>query len=109
MARAFESYHLDSMVTAFLIVRQATLEGPFVFPSYADWFKVSYWGSRCDSLMSREPRGGTADTPCCVPCGEGGRSGKLGQDRSSRVLLKAFYYALLTVQRLCVLGWSLLF
>lgn len=41
MARAFESYHLDSMVTAFLIVRQATLEGPYVFPSYADWFKVS--------------------------------------------------------------------
>lgn len=43
MVRAFESYHLDSMVTAFLIVRQATLEGPCVFPSYADWFKVSYW------------------------------------------------------------------
>lgn len=41
MAQAFESYHLDSMVTAFLIVRQATLEGPYVFPSYADWFKVS--------------------------------------------------------------------
>ena len=44
MAHAFESYHLDSMVTAFLVVRQATLEGPFVFPSYADWFKVSHWG-----------------------------------------------------------------
>ncbi|XP_028736731.1 Fanconi anemia group A protein [Peromyscus leucopus] len=45
MARAFESYHLDSMVTAFLIVRQATLEGPFVFPSYADWFKESFGSS----------------------------------------------------------------
>ncbi|XP_031197586.1 Fanconi anemia group A protein isoform X2 [Mastomys coucha] len=45
MARAFESYHLDSMVTAFLIVRQATLEGPYVFPSYADWFKESFGSS----------------------------------------------------------------
>ncbi|XP_051057558.1 Fanconi anemia group A protein [Phodopus roborovskii] len=45
MTRAFESYHLDSMVTAFLIVRQATLEGPFVFPSYADWFKESFGSS----------------------------------------------------------------
>uniref|UniRef100_A0A8D2JNL5 FA complementation group A n=1 Tax=Sciurus vulgaris TaxID=55149 RepID=A0A8D2JNL5_SCIVU len=47
MAHAFESYHLDSMVTAFLIVRQAALEGPSAFPSYADWFKVSYPGSLC--------------------------------------------------------------
>lgn len=45
MAHAFESYHLDSMVTAFLIVRQAAQEGPSVFPSYADWFKVSFLGS----------------------------------------------------------------
>ncbi|ERE80630.1 putative Fanconi anemia group A protein like protein [Cricetulus griseus] len=45
MTRAFESCHLDSMVTAFLIVRQATLEGPFVFPSYADWFKESFGSS----------------------------------------------------------------
>ncbi|XP_051024574.1 Fanconi anemia group A protein [Acomys russatus] len=45
MARAFESYHLDSVVTAFLIVRQATLEGPFVFPSYADWFKEAFGSS----------------------------------------------------------------
>ncbi|XP_021486884.1 Fanconi anemia group A protein isoform X2 [Meriones unguiculatus] len=42
MARAFESYRLDCMVTAFLVVRQATLEGPFVFPSYTDWFKESF-------------------------------------------------------------------
>lgn len=46
MAVAFESFHLDSMVTAFLIVRQAALEGPAVFPSYADWFKVSCLGSQ---------------------------------------------------------------
>lgn len=42
LARAFESCDLDSMVTAFLVVRQAALEGPSVFPSYADWFQVSY-------------------------------------------------------------------
>ncbi|XP_047385809.1 Fanconi anemia group A protein isoform X2 [Sciurus carolinensis] len=46
MAHAFESYHLDSMVTAFLIVRQAALEGPSAFPSYADWFKASFGSAR---------------------------------------------------------------
>nr|XP_028697090.1 Fanconi anemia group A protein isoform X3 [Macaca mulatta] len=40
MAQAFESCQLDSMVTAFLVVRQAALEGPSAFQSYADWFKV---------------------------------------------------------------------
>ncbi|XP_023560925.1 Fanconi anemia group A protein isoform X1 [Octodon degus] len=42
LAAAFESFHLDSMVTAFLIVRQAALEGPAVFPSYVEWFKASF-------------------------------------------------------------------
>lgn len=42
MARAFETYHLDSMVIAFLVVRQAALEGPALFPSYGEWFKVSH-------------------------------------------------------------------
>ncbi|XP_048210859.1 Fanconi anemia group A protein isoform X2 [Perognathus longimembris pacificus] len=46
MACAFESYHLDSLVTAFLIVRQAALEGPSVFPSYADWFKACFGSAR---------------------------------------------------------------
>ncbi|GAB5582596.1 Fanconi anemia group A protein isoform X1 [Prionailurus iriomotensis] len=40
LARAFENCDLDSMVTAFLVVRQAALEGPSVFPSYADWFQL---------------------------------------------------------------------
>ncbi|XP_044787114.1 Fanconi anemia group A protein isoform X3 [Bubalus bubalis] len=40
LARAFESWDLDSMVLAFLVVRQAALEGPAVFPSYAAWFQV---------------------------------------------------------------------
>ncbi|XP_062965475.1 Fanconi anemia group A protein [Cynocephalus volans] len=46
MTRAFESYHLDSMVTAFLVVRQAVLESPSVFLSYADWFKASFGSTR---------------------------------------------------------------
>ncbi|XP_046539282.1 Fanconi anemia group A protein isoform X4 [Equus quagga] len=46
LARAFESCDLDSMVTAFLVVRQAALEGPSVFPSYADWFQASFGSAR---------------------------------------------------------------
>ncbi|XP_016283404.1 Fanconi anemia group A protein isoform X2 [Monodelphis domestica] len=42
MIKAFESYDLESMITAFLIARQAALEGPSVFIPYADWFKVSF-------------------------------------------------------------------
>ncbi|EQB76983.1 Fanconi anemia group A protein [Camelus ferus] len=40
LARAFGSCDLDSMVTAFLVVRQAALEGPSAFLSYADWFQA---------------------------------------------------------------------
>lgn len=39
---AFEGYDLENMITAFLLARQGALEGPCVFPSYSDWFKVSY-------------------------------------------------------------------
>lgn len=42
LARAFENFDLDSMVTVFLLVRQAALEGPSLFPSYADWFQVGH-------------------------------------------------------------------
>lgn len=41
LARAFESFDLDSIVIVFLVVRQAALEGSSVFLSYADWFQVS--------------------------------------------------------------------
>ncbi|XP_069320856.1 Fanconi anemia group A protein [Eulemur rufifrons] len=53
-ARAFESYHLDSLLTAFLVVRQAALEGPSVFPSYADWFKASFGSSRGHHACSKK-------------------------------------------------------
>ncbi|XP_038610562.1 Fanconi anemia group A protein [Tachyglossus aculeatus] len=42
MIKAFETYDLESMITAFLIVRQAAQEGPSVFISYAEWFKASF-------------------------------------------------------------------
>ncbi|XP_043937786.1 Fanconi anemia group A protein [Protopterus annectens] len=54
---AFEVYELENMITAFLLARQAALEGPAVFVSYKDWFKVSfgiatgYHGSSKKSLI----------------------------------------------------------
>ncbi|KAF7659222.1 hypothetical protein LDENG_00001280 [Lucifuga dentata] len=42
---AFEGYDLESLITAFLLARQGALEGAAVFPSYSDWFKVSFSGS----------------------------------------------------------------
>ncbi|KAG5200384.1 hypothetical protein JEQ12_004918 [Ovis aries] len=46
LTRAFESWDLDSMVLAFLVVRQAALEGPAVFPSYATWFQATFGSTR---------------------------------------------------------------
>ncbi|XP_054589438.1 Fanconi anemia group A protein isoform X2 [Nothobranchius furzeri] len=42
---AFEGYDLESMITAFLLARQGALEGSAIFPSYSDWFKMSFGGS----------------------------------------------------------------
>ncbi|KAK7922055.1 hypothetical protein WMY93_008957 [Mugilogobius chulae] len=39
LSAAFQSYDLESVITAFLLARQGALEGPAVFPSYSDWFK----------------------------------------------------------------------
>ncbi|XP_057569459.1 Fanconi anemia group A protein isoform X4 [Hippopotamus amphibius kiboko] len=46
LARAFESCDLDSMVSAFLVARQAALEGPAAFPSYAAWFQATFGSTR---------------------------------------------------------------
>uniref|UniRef100_A0A452DQA2 FA complementation group A n=1 Tax=Capra hircus TaxID=9925 RepID=A0A452DQA2_CAPHI len=46
LTRAFESWDLDSMVLAFLVVRQAALEGPAFFPSYATWFQATFGSAR---------------------------------------------------------------
>ncbi|XP_030313522.1 Fanconi anemia group A protein [Calypte anna] len=42
LMKAFENYDMESMVTAFLIARQAALEGPAVFMPYSEWFKASF-------------------------------------------------------------------
>lgn len=42
LTSAFEGYDLENMITAFLLARQGALEGPGIFPSYSDWFKVVY-------------------------------------------------------------------
>lgn len=39
---AFDTYDVERMITSFLLARQASLEGPAVFPSYSDWFKVCH-------------------------------------------------------------------
>ncbi|XP_062822472.1 Fanconi anemia group A protein-like [Anolis carolinensis] len=41
LKKGFEDYDLESMMTAFLIARQAGLEGPAVFMPYAEWFKTT--------------------------------------------------------------------
>ncbi|XP_068384512.1 Fanconi anemia group A protein isoform X1 [Eschrichtius robustus] len=46
LAHAFESCDLDSMVLAFLVARQAALEGPAAFPSYAAWFQAAFGSAR---------------------------------------------------------------
>ncbi|XP_029698010.1 Fanconi anemia group A protein homolog [Takifugu rubripes] len=45
LTSAFDGYDLENMITAFLLARQGALEGPSIFPSYTDWFKMSFSGS----------------------------------------------------------------
>ncbi|NXN26969.1 FANCA protein, partial [Nycticryphes semicollaris] len=42
LVKAFENYDMENMITAFLIARQAALEGPAVFMPYSEWFKASF-------------------------------------------------------------------
>nr|XP_033796271.1 Fanconi anemia group A protein isoform X2 [Geotrypetes seraphini] len=57
LTKAFEGYELDFMIMAFLLGRQSALEGPAVFMSYTEWFKISfgnasgYHGSSKKSLI----------------------------------------------------------
>ena len=41
LTEAFENSNLERLIPAFLIVRQACLEGAHVFISYQQWFAVS--------------------------------------------------------------------
>uniref|UniRef100_A0A8C5IQT3 FA complementation group A n=1 Tax=Junco hyemalis TaxID=40217 RepID=A0A8C5IQT3_JUNHY len=42
LLKAFGNYDMENMITAFLITRQAALEGPAVFMPYSEWFKASF-------------------------------------------------------------------
>ncbi|CAN2389408.1 Fanconi anemia [Pristimantis euphronides] len=42
LSQAFETYELEYLITAFLIARQAALEGPAAFISYTEWFKCTF-------------------------------------------------------------------
>ncbi|XP_035193107.1 Fanconi anemia group A protein isoform X1 [Oxyura jamaicensis] len=42
LIKAFENYDMENMITAFLIARQAAIEGPAVFMPYSEWFKASF-------------------------------------------------------------------
>ncbi|XP_077101658.1 Fanconi anemia group A protein isoform X2 [Siphateles boraxobius] len=48
------SCDVEKMVSLFLLSRQASLEGPAVFPSYSDWFKLSFGGSSSFHAKSKK-------------------------------------------------------
>ncbi|XP_076878400.1 Fanconi anemia group A protein-like isoform X2 [Brachyhypopomus gauderio] len=45
MTSAFHTYDVERMITAFLLARQGALEGPAIFSSYSDWFKMAFGGT----------------------------------------------------------------
>ncbi|TKS73099.1 Fanconi anemia group A protein [Collichthys lucidus] len=54
LSSAFEGYDLENLITAFLLARQGALEGPGIFPSYSDWFKMSFGGgSSCHAASKK--------------------------------------------------------
>ncbi|KAG7231068.1 hypothetical protein INR49_025098, partial [Caranx melampygus] len=54
LSSAFESYDLENMITAFLLARQAALEGTSIFSSYSDWFKMSFGGGSSYHATSKK-------------------------------------------------------
>lgn len=54
LSAAFQSYDLESVITAFLLARQGALEGPAVFPSYPDWFKKCFGGGSSPHAVSKK-------------------------------------------------------
>ncbi|XP_026221305.1 Fanconi anemia group A protein isoform X2 [Anabas testudineus] len=54
LSSAFEGYDLENMITAFLLARQGALEGPGIFPTYSDWFKMCFSsGSGCHATSKK--------------------------------------------------------
>ncbi|XP_074533499.1 Fanconi anemia group A protein [Halichoeres trimaculatus] len=54
LTSAFEGYDLENMITAFLLARQGALEGPAIFQSYSDWFKLSFGGGSSYHAASKK-------------------------------------------------------
>uniref|UniRef100_UPI0037E8740A Fanconi anemia group A protein-like n=1 Tax=Semicossyphus pulcher TaxID=241346 RepID=UPI0037E8740A len=54
LTAAFEGYDLENMITAFLLARQGALEGPGIFSSYSDWFKMSFGGGSGHHAVSKK-------------------------------------------------------
>ncbi|XP_058622939.1 Fanconi anemia group A protein [Onychostoma macrolepis] len=54
LSSAFDGYDVEKMITLLLLGRQASLEGPAVFPSYRDWFKLSFGGSSSYHAKSKK-------------------------------------------------------
>ncbi|XP_037834269.1 Fanconi anemia group A protein isoform X3 [Kryptolebias marmoratus] len=54
LSSAFEGYDLENLITAFLLARQGALEGPAIFPSYSDWFKMSFGGGSSQQANSKK-------------------------------------------------------
>nr|DBA16908.1 TPA: hypothetical protein GDO54_002435 [Pyxicephalus adspersus] len=54
LSQAFETYELEYLITAFLIARQAALEGPAAFMSYTDWFKSTFGSANSYQSTSKK-------------------------------------------------------
>lgn len=54
LTSAFEGYDLENMITAFLLARQGALEGASIFPSYSEWFKMSFGGGSGYNAASKK-------------------------------------------------------
>ncbi|KAM5138070.1 Fanconi anemia group A protein [Mantella aurantiaca] len=54
LSQAFETYELEHLITAFLIARQAALEGPAAFTSYTEWFKATFGSASSHQSSSKK-------------------------------------------------------
>ncbi|XP_061226342.1 Fanconi anemia group A protein [Neopsephotus bourkii] len=54
LIKAFGNYDVENMITAFLIARQAALEGPAVFMPYSKWFKASFGNAGSHHTRSKK-------------------------------------------------------
>ncbi|KAM4612477.1 Fanconi anemia group A protein [Discoglossus pictus] len=54
LTQAFERYELECLITAFLIARQAALEGPAAFVPYTEWFKCTFGNASAYHTTSKK-------------------------------------------------------